>query len=116
MRRFILGIVVGLIMGTAVSASASYIGTSRWVDEGASSAGQSFRLGYVAGVIDTIQALKRVSFFSRQTIAEVLDRVNECTAHLLLGQATDQANTALMSNAPNNDAANVIIAGFAKCQ
>ena len=116
MRLFAAGMVIGLLIGTVAMASAQYIGKDRWEEGGDTDASRLFRLAYVAGVIDTVQALKRVSYLTRQTIIEALDSVDECTRPMLLKDAA-QREEQVLSNAPSTDnAAGVILADLIRCK
>lgn len=115
MRNFIIGLIVGTVMGSAVAASAAYIGKNRWEEDSGSSTSETFHLGYVAGVVDTVQALKKVSYFPRQSLAEGLDRINQCTDNLTLGQAVERAETANSQTQSSDNMADVILGAFLKC-
>lgn len=113
LRRFISGMVVGLILGLASASSASYVGTGTWQQF---PNGELFHLGYVAGIIDTVETLKGASFFSRQRIEEALDSIRKCTASSTLGTVTARAENAVANGATYPIAANVIMADLLKCQ
>ncbi len=113
MRLFTCGAVLGLVLGLAATSFAAYIGTERW---GRSANGDSFHLGYVAGIVDTVEALKGVSFASRQRIAEALDAATRCTASVTLGNLTARAENAVSNGPSTLNAADRILGDFVKCQ
>ena len=116
MRLFTAGIVIGLLFGTIATASAQYIGKDRWDAGGDTDASRVFHLGYVAGVIDTVQALKRVSFVTRQTVIEALDAVNKCTNPLPLGDAMQREEHALSNVSSTDNAAGIILGDLIMCK
>ncbi len=115
-RKFAASMTIGLILGAAVGASAAYIGKAKW-DEGAGTPiAQAFHLGYVAGVVDTAQALKSASYLSRQTIAEALDTVNQCTQYLSLGQVTQRTEAAILNSQSTDNVAGAILVDLVGCR
>jgi hypothetical protein len=115
MRRFVAGMALGLVLGTTLTASAAYVGKVAWEQNPGLPVTQAFHLGYVAGAIDTIQALKKVSFLSRQTVAEGLDKINQCTQSLRLGEAVERAEVAVTNTASTANVADAILGNFIKC-
>ena len=113
MRRFTVGVAVGLILGIATGASASYIGKEQWLR---TPSGSDFHLGYVAGVIDTVQTLKTFSYTSRQTIAEGLDAIDRCTRPLKLGELTTRAENVVNNGPVTVNVSDVILVDLVKCQ
>jgi hypothetical protein len=113
MIRFVIGVMIGLMLGLATTASASYIGKEQWLRV---PNGGDFHLGYVAGVIDTVQTLKTFSYTSRQTIAEGLDAIDRCSRPMLLGQLTSRAENIVNNVATTVNVADVILVDLVKCQ
>jgi hypothetical protein len=113
MRRFTVGVAVGLILGIATGASASYIGKEQWLR---APSGSDFHLGYVAGVIDTVQTLKTFSYTSRQTIAEGLDAIDRCTRPLKLGELATRAENVVNNGPATINVSDMILVDLVKCQ
>ena len=78
---FVVGAIIGLILGTVVSAGATYITADRWrimVQATDASLAQALKMGYVAGAADAMEFL---SFGERSTLAyDVAKKAAECIA------------------------------------
>ena len=113
MRLLILGMVLGLVLGSVAMASASFVSTDIW---GRGMPQSEFHLGYVAGIVDTVEALRSASFFTRQQTAEALDAIDRCTHNIQLGLLTARAEQAVANSQTYPSAADVIMGNFLKCQ
>ena len=116
MRLFTAGIIIGLLLGTIATVSAQYVGKDGWDAGGDTDASRLFHLGYVAGVIDTVQALKRVSFATRQTVIEALDAVDKCTHSLVLRDATQREEHVLSKVSSTDNAASIVLGDLITCK
>jgi len=113
MRLFALGVTVGLVMGLAAVASAAFVSTDVW---GRMAPQSEFHLGYVAGIIDTVETLRSASFITREQTSTALDAIDHCGSNIQLGLLTARAESAVASGPAYPVAANIIISNLIKCQ
>jgi hypothetical protein len=101
-----LGVALGLAAGAALPALAGYMDFRAWV--GMSSIE---RVGYVAGVADTLEAVHQLILIAGpQGAAEAVRRADTCTDPLKLGQVVGIAEEAAAKHQDQTPAATLVLA------